>query len=762
MRPVPVLLALLLPWGGLAQAREADPARPRDAGKKPADHVEQVSVFGRGATRQLTAIGRAQLREAAPGTSPLKVLDRLPGVDYQSADPFGAYEYGSSLYIRGFNQSQLGFTLDGIPLGDQQFNNYDGLSITRAIIPDNIRAAKVSQGAGAIDVASTSNLGGAIEFVSADPAHRRGGTLEQTFGSNETYRTFVRLESGDLDARGTRFDVSYQHTTLDLWKGGGGDRSDQVNAKLVAPFADGSVARVFFDWSTIRQFDYQDLSRNYLDVVGPRLQNYYPDYQAAVAAARGIYSPAIAATNDPLDAAYYSGTANREDFLSGAAWDKPLTPDLDWRSTVYGHRDTGYSTWVTPYTPSPNGAPLSVRVQNPAIRRGGLLSSLDWIRGRHEIDAGLWYEHGQFSEARVFAAAPPPGGGAIGDLTDGYPGGVFAQPWGEVFSTNTFQFHLQDTWRVLPSLTLNAGFRSLLVHEGNQVTTQDLRFNHAAIAQGALTASDAFLPQFSAKWRFLPHQELFADVSHNMRAFPQDGFGTNISATPWTETEAAFRATARDLQPETDWVYEGGWRMYAARVDALVSVYHVDFSNRLQLISTGPVIAPTTAVENVGGVTSNGAEASATWRFAPGWSVYNALSWNRTTFDDDVATSGGIEPIRGKMIPNYPEWMDKTVIAWTRGPFTATFDQRYLSKRYISYLNDSGVSGYAVFDAGASWTLGDRGPLRNIRLAVNIYNLADKTYVATMGELGNPFSGDAQTLLVGAPLQVFGTVSSDF
>ncbi len=736
--------------------------RPHGSGITPAGKTETISVFGAGSTRQLTSIGRAQMRASVPGTSPLKVLNQLPGVNYQSADPFGAYEYSSSLYIRGFNQSQLGFTLDGIPLGDQQFNNYDGLSITRAISSDNILSANVFQGAGAIDVASTSNLGGAIEFHSVDPTTRPGGAVEQTFGSNNTFRTFVRLESGELNPTGTRFYVSYARTSLDLWKGSGTNYSDQVNAKLLQPFSDGSTVKVFFDWSAIRQFDYQDMSRNYLDTYGPNLANTYPNYTAAYLAAEHIYSPAIAATSDPLDAAYYAGTANREDFLSGLTWTKLIGDDLTWASTVYGHGDRGYSTWATPYTPSPNGAPLSERVQNPGIRRGGLLSAVTWDLGRNSFNSGVWYEYGQFTEARAFAEAPLLGQGTLGDPTDGYPSGIFAKPWSEVFNTNTFQFHLQDTYHVLPTLTLNAGFRSLLVHTANKVTEQDIAANGGPVAQGALTAADAFLPQISANWRFLPTEELFFDVSHNMRAFPEDGYDTNIAATPWTESQASFQATARDLQPETDWVYEGGWRTDGPRLDTLVSLYRVNFSNRLQLISTGPVIAPTTAVQNVGGVTSDGAEASFTWRFVPHWSIYNSLSWNRSTFNQDVMTSSGIEPIRGKTIPNYPEWMDKAALSFRYGSFSASLDGRYLSKRYISYLNDSGISGYAVLDLGTAYEFGKTGPFHNLRVAFNIYNLTNKTYVATMGELGNPFSGDYQTFLIGAPLQAFGTISTDF
>jgi hypothetical protein len=61
------------------------------------------------------------------------VLNKLPGVNFQSADSFGTYEWSARITLRGFNQNQLGFTLDDIPLGDMSYANYNGLHISRAI-----------------------------------------------------------------------------------------------------------------------------------------------------------------------------------------------------------------------------------------------------------------------------------------------------------------------------------------------------------------------------------------------------------------------------------------------------------------------------------------------------------------------------------------------------------------------------------------------------------------------------------------------------
>ncbi|MBS1095953.1 TonB-dependent receptor [Gluconobacter wancherniae] len=728
-------------------------------------HVpEEIAVFGHGSTRQMTSITHAMMQQSVPGTSPLKVLSQLPGVLYQSADPLGVYEYSSQIFMRGFSQSQLGFTLDDIPLGDQQFNNYNGLSVTRSIISDNVGGVDVSQGAGAIDVASTSNLGGAIQVHSLDPSHQRGGTISQTFGSNAAMRTYMRLESGDLNKAGTRFYVSYARTNMNLWKGGGYDYSDQVNAKLIQPLSHNSSLKLFFDWSSVQQFDYQDMTMNYLHTVGPRLANYYPDYTAAYKAAQGTYPSPLLKTNDPFDAAYYAGTANRVDYLGGLTLNENLTNILNWKTTLYAHADNGYSTWTTPYMPSPNGAPLSQRIQTPQVARGGFQTALSYKIARHTINAGVWYEYGNFNEGRYFTQAPLLGQGTLGNPTTGFPvSKVFAHPWQEAFSSNTFVFHLQDTYRVTDTLTINAGFKSMIVNSGNNVATQNLSINGALIAQGRLEASNVFLPQISANWRFLPHHELFFDVSHNMRTFPEDGYGTNISATPWTASQTAFQSTKQNLRPETDWVYEGGYRFTTSKINALASLYRINFSNRLQLITSQAGINPVTAVQNVGGVTTNGAEASLTIRPINGLSIYNSFSYSHSTYDQNVETGGALQAIRGKLVPNYPKFMYKGNISYTIGSFTVHVDGSYLSSRQLTYTNDLHVPGYFLTNFGARYNFGSFGFLKGVTTSFNIYNITNKNYVATTNELGNNFVNTGYNyFLMGAPRQFFGTVSANF
>ena len=184
------LLAGVALVGALALPAMAQTQQP--AAAMPVDQQGDIIVYGKGETRQV------QTLTAAPGTSALKVLEKLPSVSFQSANALGTNEWSTRIAVRGFQQNQLGFTLDNVPLGDMSYANFNGLHISRAIASENIARSTLAQGTGALDTASSSNLGGTLQFFSKAPQDVMGGDAEASYGSENAYRLFGRLESGDL------------------------------------------------------------------------------------------------------------------------------------------------------------------------------------------------------------------------------------------------------------------------------------------------------------------------------------------------------------------------------------------------------------------------------------------------------------------------------------------------------------------------------------------------------------------------------------
>lgn len=183
--------------GAPATTPATTPAPAADPATTPADETAagDIVVTGR-TTRSVTQVSSIEIQKILPGVSPLKALQTLPGVTFLTADPWGNNEQNISLFVHGFSASQLGYTLDGIPLGDQTYGNYNGLSPQRAIISENVGRVTLASGAGDLGTASTSNLGGTIDTFSSDPKAQRGATIDQTVGSYASFRTFVRVDSG--------------------------------------------------------------------------------------------------------------------------------------------------------------------------------------------------------------------------------------------------------------------------------------------------------------------------------------------------------------------------------------------------------------------------------------------------------------------------------------------------------------------------------------------------------------------------------------
>ena len=255
------LLVLTLCGIMTAGAQQTTTTPPAPATQPKVTNTETVVVTAPGEFRVEQELQGPSLIEEMPGTSPIKSVAQLPSVNFQAADPYGSYEWAVRISVRGFNQNQLGFTLDDMPLGDMSYGNWNGLHISRAISDENMGRMVLSQGTGALETASTSNLGGTLQFYSSDPTDTRKNTLTQSFGSWNSYRTFVRYDSGLLPGN-SKFYISGAYNLSEKWRGHGdiGQNYWQLNGKFVHYLGNTGVLSIFADVSDRREVDYQDVN----------------------------------------------------------------------------------------------------------------------------------------------------------------------------------------------------------------------------------------------------------------------------------------------------------------------------------------------------------------------------------------------------------------------------------------------------------------------------------------------------------------------
>ena len=702
----------------------------------------EIVVFGQGETRQVQEVSSKELLILAPGTSPLKAIEKLPSVSFQSADPFGTYEWSSRVSIRGFNQNQLGYTLDGIPLGDSSYGNNNGLHIGRAIISENIGVTRVSQGSGSIGTQATNNLGGTLEFFSADPSDGFGVDANLTYGSSNTMRAFGRINFGE--AGGVRGFLSGVYHNADKWKGGGEQRSMHVNAKAIIPVGDAEFDG-FFSYSDRAEQDYQDLSLEMINRLGYDHDNYFPDYAKAISAARGVY---VAPINN-LDDSYYDASGLRKDTLASYGLTAPLADGVTFKIKAYYHNNTGQGTWGTPYVPSPNGVPMSARTTEYDIQRGGVFSSLNAEVGDHEVTVGSWYEHNDFTQARRFYAYESnttPGLDHTKFLTN-----PFFTQWLFDFNTDTLQYYVQDKIS-LGDLTINLGWKGFQVNNESDPRIQ------GSLAAGKIKSQDWFQPHAGVAYKLTEKAEIFGGFTQVTRAFV-----SSATSGPFATTQAGFNAlVTRGLKPESSDTFELGARYNDNVFNGVIGVYYVNFRNRLLGVQTGAGIVGNPAIlQNVGSVRSLGFEAAGDVRLGGGMTLFASYSYTGATYRENVITPTAVIATKGKEVVDTPKHLLRGEVAYDSDAFFGRVGANYMSKRYFNYLNDRSVPSRVLVDATVGYRL-DAGLRAPLELQLNATNLFGIDYVSTIGSNGFGNSGDNQTLLAGSPRQVFVTLKAGF
>jgi iron complex outermembrane receptor protein len=745
-----------------------------------ADAVDDIVVIGTGQTRSVSTLVPSNLDSLPPGSSLQKALNILPGVSAQSIDALGVNEQSLSLQVRGFSTTHLGYTLDGMPLGDGAYNNYNGLTISRALISENLGSADLATGIAGLAIASTSNLGGAVTYMSSDPHRDLGVAISQTVGSDNGLRTFVRLDTGEHG--GFSAYISGQYSQQDLFvdqQAYNKSTGKQLNGKLVYKF-DGGKITAFGDISRTNQADDAYLSKEILSRRGYDLGGYAPDWQTYVsrAACTVTTTPTKCAPSTlpekAADVAFTNGQILRNDELFYIAGDYNLTKALSAQLQVYHHRDkgagnnfiTGLSNQGTASTA--DDLPVQIRDTRYTIDRTGVRGSLAWTLGFNRLEAGFWGEDNTSSAAR-YIRTDVTGPFDLGQFLTGQPASA---QWVQETKWKTRQFYVEDTVTLLDdALSFDFGFKSSYSKSDAQALPGIAKTAPPASTQfatGSLTAKDNFLPEAGVRWKVAPGHELFASYAENMAMF-QGGFKLG----PQSVTQAIWDVQGKTLKPETSDSFEGGYRYVSRHLQASLTGYHVKFDNRLLQYNPCPTSQQQNpgcgnSFHNAGSVTSKGVEIALLWKPLPWLSWYNSASYNKSTYDQDLnfcTTTCVLYATAGQQQVDTPKQLYSSVLTLKQAGFSAALQGKYTGRRYYTYTNDQGFGGYTTFDVGLGYDFGILGPLKRAKLSLNVTNLTDKRYAANFDNSVFAPSDPAGTIVVfhsSAPRQFFGTVGFAF
>ena len=734
---------------------------------KPSSSTSEQSsvVIQAQKSRSAFKLGEGALQSQLPGMNPLKALHRLPGVNFQSADPWGNNEQNFSLFIHGFNSQQLGCTFDGVPLGDQQYGNYNGLSPQRAVISENLRSVLLNAGAGDLATASTSNLGGTIEFSSNDPASETRWSFAQTLGSYAASRSYLRYDSGELDDASQSFYLSAVRLRARAWDFDAVQGGEHFNAKWVKYFSRAKLS-AYYSYSDKIEPNEDSTVNGGRETFMPYTRPFtYPNFSLALAylSPQG-QTPAA----DGANYRNYFGVAQRRDHLAYIKLEQQLDQTSHFNNQLYAHLDDGLGAVAGPigvaglpnlfqvYFPSQDlkqtfgGTGYAVRTTEYQIRRAGWIASLQHNFGEHQWLAGLWMEHNRSSAYRRWYAL---------DLQNPLtPYQVPSDPkitqYGSEIDNKVLQVSLQDEWRLRSDLQLQFGVKSSLQFADGRFPIQPklgaIQGGSSALPEGTIVTKQWLLPQLGVVWQLernhKSEQELYLNLQKNLRQFVTYGA---VGLSPWSlSNQAAFDLFKRSASPETAKTLELGWRSkhttskYMHEISGISAIetqltgYYVQFNNRLLQISPTPVISSIVngnpILANVGSVKTQGVDIAIQLRWGPRWSLSNALSYNSSRYQDDYFNGATRVATRDKEVPASPQWMNKLSFSYRSDKLDWYLNSDFVGRRFTTFTNDLSVPSYHLLGTGLRYRLPSDVFRHAPYVHINFSNLTNRRGVSTL------------------------------
>ncbi len=724
------------------------------------------------------AVTREALLSAPAGISGLKMLEGLPGFNVQTEGALGLYEFGNSVTVRAFNLQQVGFVLDGIPMG--RSDAFGGSPIFRYVDNENLGAVIASPGAGDVAQPAYASLGPIVEYRSIDPSDMFGATISQTWGDDKLNRSFVKVNTGKLGP----FSAYVSRTKLDsnLWRGGGTIDREHAEAKIKLDLWDGAYINFKWVFNDFYDFDTPNMTKAaYLagtpcaNGEGGRYCGYSATLPAGTLGTVQEYNvPGY--TYDTTG--WFMDRINvRNDSLYGSTFYTPITEKGSLTATAYYEDKDGWGsspeTYGTPtsatslygrYTrekaaglavTAPRGTAFGVTDVGGV--RSGLVMKGAYEIANNKLEAGFWVEKDDYTRftRRVNHAGGVQSGAILFNEVVYY--------WRQYESTReTLQLFLKDTISLLDDkLKVEVGVKSIKVDyslDGYRNFNDFYRTSGATVLPGFgpqnidETYEDNFLPMVGAVYQLTSNEQLFTSYSQNY-ALPR-GTDDIFSTVP--------NATALAPAPEAEESdnFEVGIRTVRPHLSAAVAAYYTTFDNRIESYSNflpGQTGATETFYQNVGGVESYGLEFTGAWR--PGIlddSVYfnGNLTWNQTTFQDNIdafpvgsitglapgrtAASylcGGALCISGNTLSDSPEWIVSAGVTWEPTDWVvANLSAKYQSERFSNFINSESIPGYTVASAYVDFGTGDGdGPLGMLKARVNVDNIFDEDKLAFIG-----------------------------
>jgi iron complex outermembrane receptor protein len=762
------------------------------------------------ATKTRSTVTRDAIDKQSVTSNPYQLINLLPGVIQSSTDNTGLN--GGNIRLRGFNSDHLGLTIEGMPVNDS--GNY-ALFPQEYVDAENIAQISIAQGVQDLDSPHIGATGGVINIYMRDPAKTAGGMADFSIGSNNLYREFVRVESGEID--GVSAYVSYSNLQKDHWIGPGHDDRQHIDFKAKIELSPGNTIRLSAIYN-------EALNNFYVAPTKAQAANFSAN-QFLTTLPSSFFTPNASGVLDQNAGSafnYFGYKINPfKNLILSAPSNFTITPNLKFDTIPYywygfgngggeftlsegnfGGAGKGGFFWgnlkVTGVDLNHNGTTNDrIAFYNPSITetdRPGIINKFTYTAGDHEIVAGHWFEYALHKQTGPFEALNPDGSvsdpfaqsnlltlpaSAVCQTFDPATKTTGAQvtcPTGPVqfrdslTTTMTNAFFVGDTWKATDKLSLIYGVKEVLLQRDIQ--------NYLPGQPDLNLYDTATLPTIGARYKLDRNNTFFASYGTSFRSAP------NFTLIPTLSSSTGLiTSPITNVKPESGQNFEIGHRyqgsLFATSVSGFMGFYE-NFQQRTNFIDqNGSSVASTI---NVGGLANAGINAEFGTRPIYNFRPYVSAELLHTEMLDNLATTSSLGgktindflATKGKELPGAPGYSYGLGLDYDDGHIFGNLAYKRVGPQYSTFMDDEQIKAYGRMDAAIGYRFADFGFMKAPEIKLQVFNLFDNqkdlTGVFTIqnnaqkitGINGGTINGSAPTYFLGADRSVLLTFKTGF
>jgi len=667
-----------------------------------------------------------------------KIIELSPSVNYTAVDALGTNENGfhDSLRIRGKKQTGPGSvkSYEGVPISG---NPGGGKTIFDL---ENIESVDVYKGYIPVDKSlGFSNLIGKVDLHIKRPSPEFGAELSQTVGSDNFYRTFLRLDSGAI-GNAAAF-ASFSNTVSDKYKGEGDLERTNGTFGITANPNDKLKTEFFVSHNRDDHHNYYNLTYSETRNLG---LNFNKDFNS-----------------NPASANYYDYNKQHfEDTVLLANIEDALTSDSKLSFKPYYLTDTGEYSYAS-------GANV-IKWDIDHELFGAVLAYEKNFAKEVNAKVGYWIHRqlppGPPSDQLKYTVGPKGltyAGYAVLADNDYHD---FNSPFTEFFGQNgNFIYSAGVRY-----LNFNLGEMKSYTNGTNGGTSQDY---DTAITNGTLDPWASVDSRYFREW--LPSAYLGYNLNKETTLYADYSrtYGLDVNLFPtYVQQRASFVSKGVALQDLWDKLdleisdnFDLGVKYKIGDISLNPNAFVSVVKNKQARIYDAAYNV--TYPYNAADATAYGVELSASGPVLKDLDFLVGLSYNKFYFTEDLKTgSNSTTAADGNQVPDAPKFMAKAALSYTIADLVLTPSVKYLSSRYGDVLNNEEIDACTIVDFDISYEIKKVLGAKAVELHLTAANLFDKEYIAAINTADDALAATntAATYQTGAPFGVYGTIRVKF